>query len=250
MRFTRSLAVFRMRRHLERESYPRIQMGLIVTLTGATGLLWSFLLLHSGVESMALRYPLALAGAYLVFLFLLWLWLRTRADDFVDLPDLTNLVPSRSTGNVIDSIQGGGGNFGGGGANGSFFGQEPISMTDSEPLSSIGDAAGSAFDADELAIPIVAVLLAIGLALASFYVVYIAPVLFAELLIDGALSYTLYRRWRGVDHQHWLTTALRRTMLPFGLTAVFLALVGVAMAAYAPGARSIGEVMHHAHASR
>jgi hypothetical protein len=48
---------------------------------------------------------------------------------------------------------------------------------------------GGAFDADELAIPLIALVLAIGLALASLYVVYMAPVLFAERLFDGVLSY-------------------------------------------------------------
>ncbi|MDP1792256.1 MAG: hypothetical protein Q8L12_16940 [Methylibium sp.] len=76
----------------------------------------------------------------------------------------------------------------------------------------------------------------------QIYVVYVAPVLFAELLLDGALSYTLYRRLRaGDDSPHWFTTALRRTALPFALTAVFLAIVGMALSAYAPGARSLGE---------
>ena len=94
--------------------------------------------------------------------------------------------------------------------------------------------------------PVIAVALAIGLAIASLYVIYIAPILFAEVLVDGALSYALYRRLRGEQESaHWLVTACRRTVLPFGATAIFLALTGVAMSAYAPGARSIGEVVHH-----
>jgi hypothetical protein len=101
-------------------------------------------------------------------------------------------------------------------------------------------------DADELAIPLLAVFLAVGLALASFYVIYIAPALLAEVLVDGALSYALYRYIRGDDPAHWLATAVRRTILPFLATAVFLAIVGATMSAYAPGARSIGEVVHRA----
>jgi hypothetical protein len=46
------------------------------------------LLLLAGVDSMALRYPLALAGAYTFFLCLLWLWVSTKADDYFDLPTL------------------------------------------------------------------------------------------------------------------------------------------------------------------
>src|SRR6185436_19469789 len=101
-------------------------------------------------------------------------------------------------------------------------------------------------DLDELAIPIIAIVLAIGLALASLYVVYVAPMLFAELLFDGVLSYTLYRRLRKADSSHWIITAMSRTAVPFALTAFFLFAVGAAMAVYAPGAHSLGEVVHHA----
>ncbi|WP_428415704.1 hypothetical protein [Methylibium sp.] len=254
-RLTRSLVVLRLQRELEEGSWPRLQMSLIVALTGAAGLLFSFLLLRAGVDGMALRYPLALAGAYMVFLFLLWLWLRTQASDYGDVPDPMGLFPGQGGGGgscevPVPMQAGGGGDFGGGGASASFDGPGSgwagggASPPSSSSSSSIGDAVGS-FDADELAIPLIAVALAVGLALASLYVVYVAPVLFAELLLDGALSYTLYRRLRaGDDSPHWFTTALRRTALPFALTGVFLAVVGLALSAYAPGARSLGEALH------
>jgi hypothetical protein len=83
------------------------------------------------------------------------------------------------------------------------------------------------------------------LALASLYVIYLAPTLFAELLFDGVLSYTLYRRLRKADSTHWLVTAISRTALPFAATAFFLMVIGAAMTSHAPGARSIGEFLHH-----
>ncbi|MCE2945730.1 MAG: hypothetical protein LXA50_01510 [Betaproteobacteria bacterium] len=70
--------------------------------------------------------------------------------------------------------------------------------------------------------------------------------LFAELLFDGALSYTLYRNLRGADQAHWLSTAFRRTVLPFCLTAVFLAAVGYCLHLYAPAARTLGEALEAA----
>ena len=249
LHFTRSHAVLRAQRRLEDESFPRFQMTLIVALTGATGLLASFLLLRAGVDSMVVRYPLALAFAYLVFLFLLWLWLRTKSEDYLDVPDLSNL-PGPGSGDVSSPFRGGGGESGGGGASGSFDGPGDLNTGLSTPSSPIGDAGGSIVDADELAIPIVAVALAVGLALASLYVIYIAPILFAEVLVDGALSYALYRHLRGKDAPHWLSTAFRRTALPFGATAIFLAVVAAAMSAYAPGARSVGEVVRHTSAQR
>ena len=243
LHLTRSHAILRIKRRLEQDSFPRVQMSLIVGLTGAAGLLFSFVLLELGVTSMALRYPLALLMAYGVFLLLLWLWLRTKAEDYVDIPDLSELVPSGSGGGS-PAFEGGGGNVGGGGASGSFDGPASFAPveSDSSPLS---EAAGAVDGADELAVPLIAVAFALGLALASLYVVYAAPILFAEVLVDGALSYALYRRIKAADSPHWLESAVRRTALPFVLTGVFVAITGAAMAAYAPGAHSIGQVMQH-----
>lgn len=242
--FTRSLAVWRMQRRLEEESFPRIQMSLIVGLTGASGLVASIVTLRAGIDSMTIRYPLAVACAYLFFLFLLWLWLRTKPHDYVNIPD-PSVLPGRGSGDIAVRYTGGGGRFGSGGATSSFDEPAGFSAEISNASSPVGDAVGSIADADEVALPIVAVALAIGLALASFYLVYIAPILFAELLVDGALSYALYRKLRHDESAHWLVTACRRTALPFGATALFLSLAGAAMSTYAPGARSIGEVVHH-----
>ena len=244
LHFTRSHAILRIKRRLEQDCFPRVQMSLIVGLTGAAGLLFSFLMLNAGVTSMALRYPLALLAAYGVFLFLLWLWLRTKAEDYVEVPDLSGL-PSGGTDDGSCTFEGGGGNFGGGGASGSFDGPASISTMESDSTSSFSAATDALDGADDFAIPLVVVALALGLALASLYVVYVAPILFAELLVDGALSYALYRKIKTADSPHWLTSSVRRTALPFFLTACFVALAGAGMAAYAPGAQTLGQVMKH-----
>ena len=245
---TRSLAVLNYKRQLERDSFPRLQMGFIVALTGGVGLLVSFLLLQSGMGSMAVRYPFALAVSYVVFLLLLWAWLRAKEDDFTDIPDLANAMPNlNGSGHSVPFQSGGGGDFGGGGASGSFDGatSQSFAGVDNDMSSSIGEVLGSAGDADELAIPIMAIVFALGMAVASLYVVYLAPTLFAELLVDGVLSYTLYRHLHKVETHFWLSTAFKRTVLPFLLTALFLSIMGAVMAHYAPGAKSIGEVIHY-----
>lgn len=237
----RARAIRQMTERLSREAFPRLQMALIVALTGGFGLIASFVLLRLGLDAMALRYPLAMCGAYGFFLFLVWLWLRTNAADYVDLVDLPGALP-RLPARAPGLQSGGGGDFGGGGASAAFDGPS----ADGAPLGALGDAASAAAEGDEFAVPLLAIALAVGLALASLYVVYIAPVLFAEVLVDGALSYALFRHLRGQDPAHWLASTVRRTVLPFAATAVFVALVGAAMAAYAPGAQSIGQVMAHA----
>lgn len=88
LRLSRSAAVLRLQRRLQDDGWPRAQMLLLVALTAGCGLLASWLLLHLGLHRMALRYPLALLLAYLGFLGLLGLWLRSRAGDGLSWPDL------------------------------------------------------------------------------------------------------------------------------------------------------------------
>lgn len=222
-------------------------MALMVALTGAFGLLSSFLLLHAGMDRMAVRYPLALGLAYLFFLSLMWLWLRTKTEDYLDAVDV--VTPTSSADEVCHArsmSSEGGGDFAGGGASGSFDGAGAPVVEDMPDASGVGHVVSAASDADEFAVPLLAIVFVLGMALASLYVVWLAPSLLAELVLDGALSYALYRRFHGVERRHWLATAIRRTLWPLGLTAVFVALLGVAMAAYAPGAHSLGDVIRHA----
>lgn len=242
--FHRHHEIQRIRGDLERDSFPRLQMLLLVTLTGASGLVASYILLHAGFVEMWLRYLASFGVAYLMFLVLLWLWLRTRAEDYADLPDLSGSSSSGSSSSGT-CYGGKGGDFGGGGASGSFDApSEPITAI-GDSGSSVGDALGTVAEAEEFAIPLAVLVLAAALAFSSLFMIYSAPVLFAELLVDGVLSASLYRRLRGLETHHWLETALRRTALPFALTAAIVSASGWGMALYAPEAHSIGDVISH-----
>jgi hypothetical protein len=263
---TRAQALQRTRHALQRDSFPRLQMTLIVAVTGGAGFLASFTLLHLGVHGMALRWPLALGLAYLCFLGLLGLWLRWQSSGGPDLTALGELMPNASRGPASGSgpapmRSGGGGDFGSGGASGSFEAPAPGTAEAAQPAGPAMDMAtdgsgggmalpdldlGDAVDAEDglsLLALLLVLLLALALALASLWVVWTAPALLSEVLVDGALSFTLYRHLRRTAPRHWLSTAVRRTVLPFAITAVFLAVVGGVLASAAPGARSLGEVI-------
>ncbi len=246
----RARLVSRLRAQLERHGYPRLQMMLLVALTGGVGFLSSFLMLSYGMYAMPLRYMLSVAVAYVAFLILLWLWLRTKAEDYDGADELIDLLPEGGSSRSAAAWEGGGGRFGGAGATGRYdtapahHSSEEIDIDAGEPLSGpLDQIAGAADGADEFAIPVFLLVLVGAILFASFSVVYSAPILFAELLLDGVLATTLYRRLKKLETTHWLQTALRRTLGPFTLVAIILGLAGVGMAVYAPGARSLGEVI-------
>ncbi|MBU1237621.1 MAG: hypothetical protein KJ634_03290 [Gammaproteobacteria bacterium] len=248
-RFTRHQEVGRIRTHLETFTFPRLQMFLLVALTGMAGFTASALLLSGGMLTMWSRYLAAFGIAYLVFLGLLWLWLRTRAEDWADLPDIANggmPTPSHSHAHAPD-LGAHDGDFGGGGASGSFDGPAgDMPVIDDAAGEVAGEALSAAAQAEEFAIPLVVIVFLATMLLSSLFLVWSAPTLFAELLVDGVLSASLYRRLRGLKTPHWVTTAIRRTAWPFAVTAVIVAILGWSMAQYAPGAHSIGEVIAHA----
>jgi hypothetical protein len=243
----------RLRWRLERDSFPRLQMLLLVLLTAGSGLLASFALLHAGLTHMGWRYAAAFLLAYGVFLGLLWLWLRTRAEDYTDFPDLSGFTSSDSSSGGLPACEGLGGNFGGGGASGRFDLPAKLSPTPLETLpdnggEAIGQTLGAAAEGEELAIPLIVIILAAALVLSSAFIVYSAPSLFAELLLDGTLAATLYRRLHRLERRHWLETALRQTLLPFLLTGLLVTGCGAALHHFAPGAHTLGEAWQKARA--
>lgn len=237
LRFTsRADAVTQLRAELEHGSWPRAQMMLIVMLTGASGFLVSFLLLAASVESMGVRYLLACVVAYACFLSLLGVWIHWQRgerdfDPGIDLPDDGGAAPRWGTG---------GGQSGGGGASAHFDAPSPSMLQD---VAHDGGGIDLDFDAGDAAIPLMLALLVLGLLLSSLFVVWTAPALLAELLLDGVLAAGLYQRLRRIDTRHWLETAVRKTVWPFLLTAAMLTAAGFWLQSMAPQADSIGELL-------
>ncbi|HZG51638.1 MAG TPA: hypothetical protein VEZ40_05820 [Pyrinomonadaceae bacterium] len=262
----RKRAIERVRRRLTRDGWPRLLVSFLLALTGLAGFLISTALLHLGLTQMSVRYPLAVISAYCVFLLLLRLWLalrRTGDGSGLDLsPNPGDVIPhlfdagAQAGGDGATAVFGGGADFGGagagggwsdggmsggmsGGISGNVSGGGGASATDWIP--DMPDV-GLDVDLDDgcfwIIIPVAAI---VGVLIAMFYVVYIAPVFLAEILVDALLLAGLYKRLKGVEPRHWLRSAVRRTLLPALLaTALFIA-AGYLMGRIAPEARSIGE---------
>ncbi|WP_257387021.1 hypothetical protein [Tahibacter caeni] len=223
--FNRDREVERRRRLIERLHSPRLAMALITALTAACGLLGSYALLHAGLGTMALRYPVAVGIAYLAFLGLLWCWLHWRdaeADTDIDPADL---IPDGSGGgsshHAADLHDGGTADSG-------------------WDLGDVGDGEGAV-----IGVVIVAAVALFAAVFAAFSIISAAPVLLAELLVDVALAGGLYRHVRSIDRdRHWLRTALARTFWRFAVVAALFAAAGWIAARLVPGADSIGDLLH------
>lgn len=243
-RVRRTEEIGRLRSNLELRGFPRLQMLLIVAVTGSSGYLASFLMFHAGLGEMWLRYILAVAFAYVTYLFLLWLWLKTNARDY-DIPDLSGIGSGRSD-EAIPVFVGRGGQSGGGGASGSFDGPAPgptgVAFVEDDG-GVVGETVGAVASADEMAIPLAVVAIIVAMLVSSLWVVYTAPTLFAELLVDGVLAAGLYRRLKKIETQHWLETAIQRTVWPFVITLIIIGIAGSVISHNAPGAESLGQAL-------
>ena len=252
--YRRKRKIESLKRRLQRKSYPRLHASIILLLTGLAGFLVSFVLLRAGVTAMWLRYPVAILVAYGVFLILLRVWLslsRPRDWNLEEVVDTTLEVVTESA-ESDDPGFGGGADFAGGGAGGA-WGESVSTITTTRSSvstftsSKSSGSSGFSFDLDLddgwwILLAIIALL---GAAIAALYVVYIAPALLAEILLDGVLLAGLYERVKSIEHEHWLRSALRRTAVPAIIIVVFFTIAGYAMHRIAPDAHSIGGVWTH-----
>ena len=219
--------------------WPRLQVSLILSLTALAAFLASVVMLNAGVHSMGIRYTVATAFAYGVFLLLLKVWISAQTLSDPDVP-IDGSIPDLGYFDA-PAVDGGvaAGDFGGGGSGGS-WGPADTSAT-SESLADV--SAGSwDLDLDELALIVLAVVVAVGGLFAVFYVVYVAPALLAEILIDGVLAGGLYRTVRRAEPQHWLRTALRKTAVPAVLAVTLFGTSGFLLQRAVPEARTLGAI--------
>ncbi len=245
---SRSQLVARARERMARTGAPRVLLSLIMIFAACAAFVASIVTLRLGLDSMMLRYPLAVIVGYVTFLVFIRGWIawhrRGRWSESGTVGDLVNAIdvsdfslPSRS--GAQPSFFAGGRSGGGGGGN-SWSG-----LVSSSWSSGGGSSGGSglSLDVDEMWPVVLALACALGGLLAIFYVIYTAPVLLAEVALDAAIVSTLYQRLAKHEMSHWAVTVVRYTWLPALALVVVAAVGGWALQVAAPEARSIGGVI-------
>lgn len=234
------------RRHIA-PSFPRGQLALLVAGAGLAGFLTSVMLLRAGLDQMALRYPAAALAAYLAFLGLLRLWIAWQRGQWS--PDVDVLTDTRGTSGIENDVARDltfGGRSGGAGGGARWDGHAHGLVARPAPARSSGGGGGGVdLDLDEGWWLVLAAVLVLGGALAVVYVIYIAPVLLAEVALDAAVVTTMYKRLKPHDLQHWSVGVIRQTWIPALILVLCLAGAGFALQQVAPDARSIGGVLAH-----
>lgn len=226
--------VARLKDRFLRRGNPRLLMMGVLFLTGLAGFLASAAMREMGMaRQMGLRYVLAVGVAYLTFLATLSLWLfltrrrRQRTGPIVEGDDVVNAVY------LADTMQ-----------------PMPV-IAHPEDLESIGDLKlGELADGDGEGVAIIVVLLLVVAVLAALFagvwVLMEAPLLLAEIFVDGALVAGMARRLRRVEpDRHWIVTAIRRrrTWVPFLIAAIAFAFVGGSLQYFVPEATTMLEAL-------
>jgi hypothetical protein len=259
-RFTsRASLVQELRHGYLRDSFPRVQILIILSLAGLVAFGSSVLGLRAGLVHMGVRYPLAALVGYLAFLALIRAWIAiqrarwqkrdvTGGPDFnpIDAVDLGDLIASGAQGSEAAPFPGlGGGLSGGGGASGEWLEAvrtPPMDRAPGAALKAAGDG-GWSVDVDDAWPLVLAAICVAGGVIALAYVVYAAPVLLAEVALDAALVTAAYRRLRRNDARNWIGSVVRRTWGPAVVLVVMLAVAGNLLHRAVPEARSIGGVV-------
>lgn len=201
-----------LKRYFESRRSPRAMLSLIVLATALAGLGISAALLKTGLSEMWMRYPLALFGAYGVFLALVRVWAgveknRVRPED-LDL-DAPEDPPDHG------------------------FSENRHSWLDWLDVSD--------FDAGLFALLIAGV---VGLLAVVISLIGAAPILIAEVFLDALLAGLLFRRLKIPATEHWLGAAIRKTWLHVVGAAALLALIGFCLDQLAPKSDSIGPALN------
>lgn len=225
----------RFRQRVLRQYFVRFHMSLLLVATTSCGVLASKLLLMAGLTSVLVRYPVAVALAYLVFVGLTKLWV---AYVLIDVPARRAVGPdggsSFDPANIDLPGRGSGGpsggtsmSFGGGDAGGHWFSFPNLNLD---------------IDLDD-GIWILA-LLVLVLFGAGGYLIYVAPEILPDIALNALLASCLTGAAKKAEAKGWLRSVFGATWIP--LVLIMATTIGLAVTVHrtCPSAPKLMDAFH------
>ena len=248
--------------------FLRFHLSLILGFSFAIGLLATKGLLLLGLESLLLRWPMAVFAAYGGFLLGIRVWLAyiglgrhlgdedegSVVDGALDVADFGFFSSGGNSGSGIgaglrvpDIPGGSSGGFGGGGASSDFaaLAEGGGSLGDSLPSVDLPDL--DLGGADDGCLPVLVLLAIAALLLAVFgvgvYVIWQAPFLLAEAAFEAALAAGLIRSAHRITDPGWIGGTVRASWKPLLWVLGITLLAAVVVEHYVPQARTLLEAV-------
>lgn len=229
-------------------------IGAIVLLV-----MWgsSHLQMVMGSQSLALRYLVTLGAGYLIFLLVLRWWAGMLVGEASGLDGSVDLVNGgdldidgvSNTADAAGSVfrSGGGGDFGGGGAEADFSeGGGGIADAAGDVASGALEAAGSADEGAVVVVPVVAVFLigcAVVLGGGWLMLLFFGWDVLLAVAVELAFGYVAGRTAVRVAREGWLSAALRLTWKPLLGALACAVLLGGLVDYFIPQAQSLPEAI-------
>ncbi len=240
------------RADLQRRRWLKFHALLLGTLCFLCSWALSTGLMHAGVERLSMRWALALAATYLVYLGLLRLWggwLLSRdeghGDGSLDGIDLPGAGASPGEAGPAPISSGGGGDFGGGGASASFDAGEAGSAA-GEIAQGVAEAAGAADEGIVIVVPLAIVIGiaamiagALGFAVFGLFGVEILLGVAVEIAFAAAGGALAFRARR----EGWLPHAASRSAAPMLFLLLICIALGAAIDHWLPEANSLPQAI-------
>lgn len=223
-------------------------MSLILLGTILSGLLFSKILLMANMENMVVRYPIVVLTSYLLFFTFIRVWLfyiRNQQEAAESVADTTaDILSNIDIPEPKIAFEFGGGDFGGGGASGSFgeIGATSVLESSSAGVGDIGGEAGGSLSEEGgiILIPLILILAAIfGV---GILLIYEAPIILSEAAFEFVLAGVLVKKAKEIDNPDWIGSVFRNTWKPFSFTLLLAVILSSILSHFFPEAIKLSQV--------
>ena len=212
-----------LRAYFSRERMPRLAMSFVLILTAGAGFFCSRLLMHAGLDVMAVRSLISTLAAWGILIMLMRLWIEIERRKFNSPADLARVAEHQGHEHENPSWE--------------HAGDVAVRALDAAS-SSVDDPLGCLIGLLIAA----AVFLFVGVLCGFFMLIASAPALLAEAFLDAVVAGFLTRGVRTHDAQWWAGGIIRRTWKVAIPLAVLLASTGFALQKWKPAIHTLGDL--------